>query len=82
MIEIQYADDIIDTVLIHGYARIGRGLYRCKQLVPIVVNVQSHNIDACGHDLVRHDIGKFYRRLNKLGAILVENILVLGSLDN
>ena len=82
MVEIKYADDIVDAALIDRKARIGRILDKSQNIVPVVLNVDSLHVDTRGHNVERGGLGKIYRGLNELGLILVEHIFVLGGLDD
>ena len=80
VIEIQNSDHVIHAVLINRDARERRILDRFDLIGHVLVDIQRYNVNTRGHYLGGHYIRKVYRRLHKLGAILVKDILVLGSL--
>ena len=82
VVEIQNADDIVNAVLVNGDARVGRGVDDAQLFRRVLVNVERNDVNACGHDLACHDVGKINGCLNELGALLVEHVLVLGGLDD
>ena len=81
-VEIQYADDIVDAVLIHGDARIRQILAREQKLAPVVVNIERLDVHARGHHVHDGDLGKVERAAQKLAAILVDDALVLNGLND
>ena len=80
VIEIQNSDHVIHAVLINRDARERRIFDRFDLIGHVLVDIQRYNVNARGHYLGGHYIRKVYRRLHKLRAILVKDILVLGSL--
>ena len=82
VVEIQHTDDVIYAALIDRDARIRGLLDDGHDIVPVVLNVYRADVDTRGHDIERGYLGEVYRGLHKLGLILVQNILVLGSLDD
>ena len=79
--DIQNSDDLVDRCVVHGKTREVRLDDLALQLLYGRMHVESDNIVSHGHDVLDGGARKLNSTLKYLGALLVDNSLLLDRLD-